>query len=364
MSRGAIATIWVDALKHNYSRIQQLIDDRSILAMVKSNGYGHGLTRVARALSRADAFGVAAVDEAIILREAGIGQPIVVMAGFYDNEEIALFSHYQLSAVVHHPEQLTALEKQKLSTPLNIWLKIDTGMHRLGFPPDQVSTAYRRLQACTAVAKPIGLMTHLADADNVGREFTQMQIERFNQVCKNLIGVKSIVNSAGILSHREALAHWVRPGIMLYGVSPLPGRTGKEEGLLPVMTLTAKVIAIKNLRQGDKIGYGCQWSCPEDMPVGIVGIGYGDGYPRHAVNGTPTLVNKKRCLLVGRVSMDMIAIDLRPCPHASVGDRVVLWGEDLPVETIAACAGTIPYELLCRVTPRVEFVDAHHDEKK
>lgn len=362
--RGAIASINLNALKHNLTRLQNLIDGRAIIAMVKSNAYGHGLLRVAKTLNTVDAFGVACVDEALSLREEGITQPIFVMAGFYDVSELSYFSEHDLTAVIHHPEQLSMLEKQTLLQPLNIWLKIDTGMHRLGFSGEQLQSVYQRLQTYPAIKKPIGLMTHLADADNFEREFTTMQIEYFNRLTQTLTGPKSIVNSAGILSHPEALADWVRPGIMLYGVSPLSNRIGKEEGLQPVMTLSAKLIAIKHLKKGDKIGYGCTWSCLEDMPVGIVGIGYGDGYPRHAKSGTPTLLHGKECPLVGRVSMDMIAIDLRQCPAAKIGDRVVLWGDDLPIEKIAEYADTIPYELLCNVTQRVEFIEYENNNRK
>lgn len=363
MSRGAIACINLSALKHNYSRLQRLADGRSILAMIKSNGYGHGLLRVANALNSADAFGVASIDEAIALRKGSIQKTIVVMAGFYDENELPQFVEYNLVAVLHRPDQIAALERNHLAKPLTVWMKIDTGMHRLGFPLDQVHSMFERIHQCDSIKKPIGLMTHLADADNQNRQFTEKQIACFKEITANLSGLKSIVNSAGLLSYNhEALADWVRPGIMLYGVSPIPNHTGEEEGLKPVMTLTAKLMAVKHCRNGDVIGYGCAWRCPEDMPIGIVGIGYGDGYPRHAKNGTPTLVNGEVCQLVGRVSMDMIAIDLRAQPNAAVGDCVILWGNGLPVEKIAMCADTIGYELLCNVTQRVKFVENGIDE--
>ncbi|WP_423064011.1 alanine racemase [Candidiatus Paracoxiella cheracis] len=363
MSRGAIAYIDLNALKHNYSRLQQLAAGRSILAMIKSNGYGHGLLRVAKTLNTADAFGVASLDEAIALRKGGIKQPIMVMAGFYDKDEIPQFVDYDLQVVLHRPDQITALEKNTLPTPLTVWMKIDTGMHRLGFPLNQVHSVFERLQRCESIKKPIGLMTHLADADNPDRQFTELQLAKFKEITNGLSGPKSIVNSAGLLSYNnEALADWVRPGIMLYGVSPISTHTGEEEGLKPVMTLTAKIMAVKQCRKGDKVGYGCTWTCPEDMPIGIVGIGYGDGYPRHAKNGTPTIVNGKTCPLIGRVSMDMIAIDLRSEANAAVGDRVTLWGEGLPVEKVAACANTIGYELLCNITQRVKFIPNDIDQ--
>ena len=357
MSRGAIAYVDLCALKNNFSRIKTVASGCSILAMIKSNAYGHGLSRVATALSEADAFGVASLEEAVILRTAGIQQSIMVMAGFYSEEELPQFVHYDLTAIVHRSDQVSILEKKTIKKPLSVWLKIDTGMHRLGFSIKEALAMYARLQACTFVRQPMVILTHLADADNPKRQFTETQIANFNHITAHLSNPKSIVNSAGLLSYRDALADWVRPGIVLYGVSPFLDRVGEQEGLQPVMTLTAKIIAKKQVKKGDCVGYGCTWVCPEDMPMGIVGIGYGDGYPRHAKNGTPTLVNGKRCPLVGRVSMDMIAIDLRECSMAAVGDRVVLWGKGLPVEKIAECADTIGYELLCHVTSRVEFIE-------
>ncbi len=359
MSRGAIASINLSALKHNYSKIQQLTKNRSIIAMIKSNGYGHGLLRIANHLSQAAALGVACLDEALALRAANIKNNIMCVEGFFDASEIAIMQQNQIIAVVHQAEQIAQLEKVKTPTPLSVWLKIDTGMHRLGFPVDEALSAYQRLQNLAEVKKPIGLMTHLADADNNDHAFTQEQIKKFNAVTANLHVPKSIVNSAGIMAYPEAHADWVRPGIMLYGVSPFSTSTGIEEDLQPVMTLNAKIISIQHCQRGDAVGYGCAWHCPEAMPVGIVGIGYGDGYPRHAPNGTPTLINGKICPLIGRVSMDMVAVDLRPAVNAKIGDRVTLWGEGLPVEKIAACAGTIGYELLCGVTSRVKFIEVN-----
>lgn len=359
MSRGAIVSINLSALKHNYTKIQQLTHHRSIIAMIKSNGYGHGLLRMANQLSQASALGVACLDEALVLREAGIKNNIICMEGFFDASEIPIMQQHQLIAVIHQSEQIAQLEKANIVEPLSVWLKIDTGMHRLGFPVDNALSAYEQLKNLAQVKTPIGLMTHLADADNTDRAFTETQIKKFNEITAKLSGPKSIVNSAGIMAYPKAHADWVRPGIMLYGVSPFSQRTGVEEGLQPVMTLRAKIISIQHCQQGDAVGYGCTWHCPEAMPVGIVGIGYGDGYPRHAPNGTPTLIHGKICPLIGRVSMDMIAVDLRPLQQVAIDDPVVLWGEGLPVEKIAAQAGTIGYELLCGVTQRVKFIEVN-----
>ena len=357
MSNRARASIDLTALRYNYDVVRRLVgNDRKIIAMIKADAYGHGLTKAALALSNADLLGVANLDEAVMLRDANIHTPIVVMTGFLSEADLPLFLQHELSPVMHHESQLTILENAKLSKPLEVWLKIDTGMHRLGFSVDRAMGVLERIRRCDVIRQPVNIMTHLADADNANQQMTKMQLSVFSDVTQDWAGIKSVSNSAGILAYQESLEDVVRPGIMLYGVSPFFDRTGLQEGLKPVMQLTSKVIAVKNLRQGDKIGYGCTWECPEDMPMGVVGIGYGDGYPRHAKNGTPVLVNGLVCSLVGRVSMDMITVDLRHQPNVTIGDEVVLWGHDLPIEKIAAFADTIPYELLCQLTQRVEFV--------
>lgn len=351
----ALATIDLNALKYNFSRVKEIAPQSSVLAMIKSDGYGHGLVRVAKVLK--NAFGVACIDEALILRENGIVTPIVVMRGFSNKAELNKFIQHNLVAVIHHPYQVNLLEKNKtsLSLSLQVWLKVDTGMHRLGFPLEEVSSAYDRLSTCLSVQKPIGLMSHLADADNKDRSFTEWQIKQFIEITKNRNVPKSIVNSAGLLTYPTAFFDWVRPGIILYGVSPFSYEVGIKRNLKSVMTLSAKIIAVKNCRPEGMVGYGCTWRSSKNTLIGIVGIGYGDGYPRHAPSGTPTLLNGKICPLIGRVSMDMITIDLRHEPNAKIGDEVILWGNGLPVEKIAEQAGTIGCELLCQITQRVQF---------
>lgn len=354
MSRGTVARIDLQALQHNFQQVRSRVDSNSkIIAMVKADAYGHGLLPVADALPEADAFGVAILKEALALRQAGITQSIVVMTGFSSVDELQQMVEHDLATVVHAPFQLDLLESVSLKAPLSVWFKIDTGMHRLGFSAAQVEDAYQRLLACKSVKKPLCVMTHLADADNKENDFTQEQIRVFSELTDALDGAKSISNSAAIFSQSNPSADWVRPGIMLYGASPFAGSVGEKENLRPVMTLQSKLIAVKHLKKGDRVGYGCTWTCPEDMPVGVVAIGYGDGYPRHAKSGTPVLVNGVECPLVGRVSMDMITVDLRAQVDAKVGDVVTLWGEGLPVERIAEGVGTISYELLCQVTSRV-----------
>ncbi len=360
MSRGTLATIKIDALKHNFSVVQTLFPQHPILAMVKANAYGHGEVEVARALKQADALGVATLQGALSLRAAGIDQDIVLLAGFQDVSELSLAIQHQLSSVVHSFWQLELLEQHAPAAAIKVWLKIDTGMHRLGFFPEEFPEAFKRLQACALVQKPIGLMTHLATADWLNSSFAVQQVQIFHELAAGHEGPKSVANSAFILEDSELIypGEWLRPGIMLYGVSPFPGRHGAEYGLRPVMTLQARIMAIKPLRKGDRVGYGGTWQCPEDMLLGVVGIGYGDGYPRSIKNGTPVLVNGVRCAVVGRVSMDMITIDLRPYPKAHVGETVVLWGENLPIEEIAANADGFSYEMLSGITARVERVFA------
>lgn len=370
MSRAAEAVIDLTALTANLAQVRRHVPDSHIAAVIKANGYGHGMLRVARALTQVDAFAVASIDEALDLRMAGIDQPIVLLEGFFTIDELALIQRQRLTIVLHHEEQLNILEslagdgQLDAEIPLSVWLKLDTGMHRLGFPPARTAAIVERLRQCKLVDRSLVLMTHLANADDRRDPLTEQQIDNFRTAIAMLddsAGVDfSIANSAGLLGWPQSTgvangAGWVRPGIMLYGASPFVDSTAAAEGLRPVMTLKSRLIAIQQRRAGDAIGYGGQWRCPEDMRVGVVAIGYGDGYPRAAGNGTPVLLRGRRAPLVGRVSMDMLTIDLRSHADAGIGDEVILWGNGLPVEEIAACAGTIAYDLLCGVTHRVRF---------
>lgn len=353
MSRPTKITIDLAALRHNFQHVRKLAPKSAVIAMVKSNAYGHGLERIAQALPDVDAFGVACLEEGTRLRKAGINNPIVLMEGLFRVDEIPKVVSGHFSLVVHHLAQIDMLEKSPPTAPISVWLKIDTGMHRLGFEPNDVSAAYQRLMNCSSIKKPIGLMTHFADSDSLERASTQHQIDIFSKVTQGLSGPRSLANSGGILAWPSAHSDWVRPGIMLYGASPFAHHQGSEDGLRPVMSLTSELIAIHNLKKGERVGYGGTWICPEDMRMGVVAIGYGDGYPRHAKNGTPLLVNGQRCELIGRVSMDMLTVDLRTQPQAKVGDPVILWGNDLPVEVVARYSNTSCYELLTRITQRV-----------
>ena len=362
MNSTAITTVDLSALKHNLHLISQMMPRQKIMAMVKSNAYGHGLIHAAKVLQNVDALGVATISEALQLREAGIDTDIVVMRGFVITDEIAVFlNDNRLIACIHDSKQLTLLEQNKISNDarLRIWLKVDTGMHRLGIPHDSFQAIYDRLNHLSFIAKPFVVCSHLADADNIEPTFTQQQITCFEQTTQHIMNEKSILNSAGILAYPEAHYDWIRPGLMLYGVSPFDHHGQHDvvmKKFIPAMTLESKLIAIKEVKAGEKIGYSCMFTAPHDMRIGIVGMGYGDSYPRHAKNGTPVLIHGQRCAIVGRVSMDMIAVDVSPLKNVVVDDTVTLWGRDLSVAEIARCVNTISHELLCHLTGRVQRV--------
>ena len=367
MTRAARAVINLSALQHNLQRAKAAAPRSQQFSIIKANGYGHGLVPVAQALKESDGFGVASVEEALELKAAEITQPILLLEGFFHTDELEQIQQYDFQIVIHHEQQLLALEalsaksllseKASHQKPITVWLKVDTGMHRLGFDPDVVPEIVQRLLACTVVNKSLRLMTHLANADDMRNASTQQQIELFKTILAdestNENFERSIANSAGILGWMGSYSDLARPGILLYGVSPFLKETGAVRGLLPVMTLRSELISIKQCQKGDAVGYGGEWVCPQDMSIGVVGIGYGDGYPRHAAEGTPVLVDGKRVPLVGRVSMDMICVDLREYPEAQVGSEVVLWGDGLPAEEVAESASTIAYDLFCGVTSRV-----------
>ncbi|HIF52197.1 MAG TPA: alanine racemase [Thiotrichaceae bacterium] len=357
MTRPSRVVIDKQALQHNLQRVRELAPKSKIMAIVKADAYGHGLIRVAQTLHDADAFGVACLEEAEQLRAASIKNPIVLLEGPHKANDLSRIVELQLDIVIHNESQLQILEQANLDEPLQVWLKIDTGMHRLGFPVDKVNEALERLSNCSNVKPAPKLMTHFAVANDKNNPLTQQQLELFNQLSKNSEAEKTISNSAAIINYPETHVDWIRPGLMLYGVSPMKEGRADEHGLKPVMTLESELISIQQLSKNDTVGYGATWKCPEDMPVGVIAAGYGDGFPRHAKSGTPILVNDVRCSLIGRASMDMLTVDLRNQPEARIGDRVVLWGESLPIEEIAQYAETIPYELMCGVHKRLEFFE-------
>lgn len=329
-----------------------------VMAVVKADGYGHGLERVARALEGADAFGVAALSDADRLRAAGLSQPIVLLSGFDEADDLPQLRRLGVETVVHHISQVEMLEQAAAGEPIRCWLKVDSGMHRLGFAPQDVREAHARLAAAPSVAEGIVLMNHFASSDEFDKPQTRQQLQAFAAATTDLPGSRSLANSAAVLGWPDAHADWIRPGGLLYGISAVEGRTGADFGLRPAMTLSTRLIAVNRVGKGERIGYAATWECPEDMLVGVAAIGYGDGYPRAAPSGTPVRVAGHDTQVIGRVSMDLMTIDLRGVPEAKVGDPVVLWGPELPVERIAEASGTIGYELTCSITRRVRFVEA------
>jgi alanine racemase len=353
MPSGPWALIDHAALRHNLKLARGYAPGSRVWAVIKANAYGHGMVQVAHTLAGADGFAVARVEEAVRLRGARVARPILVLEGAVFPEEVELADQHRVELCIHDEEQVALLEQANLNHPLRVWIKVDTGMHRLGVAPSRVAALIARLSRRPEIARLTGLMTHLANADDPSDPLTGRQCERLRALVGGSRQRLSIGNSAGILTCTASRTDWVRPGIMLYGASPVRGRPAAEIGLRPVMTLKSRLIAVRELSRGDAVGYGGTWVSPETMPVGVVGVGYGDGYPRHAPSGTPVLVRGHRVPLVGRVSMDMISVDLRGVPDARVGDPVTLWGEGLPVDEIAERAATISYELLCRITGRV-----------
>jgi alanine racemase len=348
------ATIDTGALRHNLQVIRRLAPKSRVMAVIKANAYGHGLVAVAKALEAADAFAVARIGEALVLREAGIKTPIVLLEGVFDSEQLAAAAAGDFELVVHTREQIELLLAAPPEAQFKVWLKLDSGMNRLGFKAEAFPAAYAALRGAPALKGPINLITHLACADMPELPATAEQLKVFGAATRSLAGERSVVSSAALLSFPDSQADWIRPGLLLYGVSPFKGSAGTDHGVRPVMTLRSQVIAIKDLVVGDRVGYGGNWTATRPTRLAIVSVGYGDGYPRGACSGTPVLVNGEHAVLVGRVSMDMIAIDTTDAQRGpKVGDPVVLWGEGLPIEEVATWAETIPYTLLCGISQRV-----------
>jgi len=348
------ATVDTGALKHNLQVVRHWAPRSRVMAVIKANAYGHGLVAVARALESADSFAVARVDEGLTLREAGIHRPTVLLEGVFDREQMDAAAAAGFELVVHTAEQIDLLRAAAAGVRFKVWLKLDSGMNRLGFKGAQFGAAAAALSALPAVQKPVNLFTHLASADAPELPATSEQLGRFEEATRMLPGERSIANSAGMMSFPEAQADWVRPGLLLYGVSPFTGSIGADYGLQPAMTLQSRVIALKDLEAGEHVGYGGDWTADRPTRLAVAAAGYGDGYPRKLASGSPVLVNGERAPLAGRVSMDMIGIDVSDLARPpQLGDPVILWGEGLPVEEIALWADTIPYELLCGISQRV-----------
>lgn len=356
--RATKAIINLNAIQHNLSVIRRFAPDCKIMAVIKANAYGHGIVPVAQSLKKADLIAVACMNEAVKLRAALISHSILLLEGFFDEDELQQVLELNLDTVIHQQKQVDELlalaENYSDKKKIKVWLKLDTGMNRLGFEQTEFLAAYQALSQCCLV-ESVNLMSHLACADDINNPMNQQQIQKFKKIGKNLPGESSMANSAGIIAWPESHFDWVRPGIALFGCSPMTGYNGAAHHLSAVMTLQSELIAIRRIKAGETVGYGACWQAEKTTRIGIVAIGYGDGYPRHAKTGTPVWINGKTYPLVGKVSMDMLAVDLANNEEFSVADKVILWGRELPVETIAQHANTISYTLLCGVTSRVNF---------
>jgi alanine racemase len=355
MPRPIRATISAGALEHNLLVAKAHAKDAKVWAVIKANAYGHGVERAARAFAAADGFAVLDFQEAVRLRAAGVTKPILMLEGFFSAADIPLLHEYGLTPVIHNPEQVELLKAAPHSGALEVYLKVNSGMNRLGFAADGVRPAYNAVRMHPHV-KNVTLMTHFADADGAGG--VKQQLAWFQELTKDYAAPRSLANSAALIRFPETRCDWVRPGIMLYGCSPFADRTAESLDLRPAMTLTSELIATQHLHTGERVGYGFSYEAVGEITVGVIACGYADGYPRHAPTGTPVLVNGQRTRLVGRVSMDMICVDISDIETAYIGTPVTLWGEGLPADEVAAAAGTVSYELLCALAARVPVVDA------
>ncbi len=343
--RRARLTLNPNALSHNLSRVREFAPDSQIMAVIKANAYGHGILAAAAQLQTADMFAVAMAEEAFFLRASGCTKPLLVLHGFFDSQQLKKFSELNISTVVHQQQQLEQLLKCQLSAPLDVWLKVDTGMHRLGVSVEEVETCFAQLNNALNVNK-IYIMSHYANADTKNNLLNNNQLDKIIKVNYNIRASCSMANSAAIMRLPKSHFDVVRPGIMLYGSSPFSDASAANLGLQAVMQFESELIAIKPIKRGDAIGYGSTYITDKDLTMGVVAVGYGDGYPRHAKNGTPVWLNGQCCNLLGRVSMDSICVDLTDVT-ASIGDRVVLWGTELSVDEVAVASDSLSYELLC-----------------
>lgn len=349
--RPIVAHISEAALAHNLAQVRRYAPQSKVIAVVKANAYGHGLLNAARGLKQTDAFAVLNISEAIALRDAGYQHPILLLEGVFSAEEMLLVDQYQLDTVVSHHVQLAWVLESRPNIPLRVFLKLDSGMHRLGFQPNDYSLALQQL-ASSANVREVILMTHFANADVV--DGTDAAMHLVGKVMPASFA-RSLANSAAIVQQPHTHADWVRPGIMLYGATPIAEKPANRLDLKPVMTLQSGLIAVQEIAAGESVGYGSLFTAEKPTRVGIVACGYADGYPRHAPTGTPIAVAGRLTRTLGRVSMDMLAADITDIPEAVIGSRVELWGAQVPVDAVAQAAGTIGYELLCAVTARVPF---------
>ena len=354
MSRPVLAQLNLQALKDNLQIVRRAAPGSRVWSVVKANAYGHGIDRIWSALSATDGFALLNLEEAILLRERGWKGPVLLLEGFFHADDLPLLDKYRLTTSVHSNWQIKALQQAKLHAPLDIYVKVNSGMNRLGFMPDRIHTVWQQLRALNNVSE-MTLMSHFADAENPQGIIEPMR--RIEQAAEGLDCRRSLANSAATLWHPEAHFDWVRPGIVLYGASPSgQWQDIANSGLKPVMTLSSEIIAVQNLKAGEAVGYGGLYRASGEQRIGIVACGYADGYPRVAPDGTPVLVDGVRTRTVGRVSMDMLAVDLTPCPQAGIGAPVELWGKEIKIDDVASVCGTVGYELMCALAPRVPVV--------
>ncbi|WP_339723313.1 alanine racemase [uncultured Paraglaciecola sp.] len=359
MYRPAKIIIDLAAIQANYRLAQSLAPDSKTIAVVKADAYGHGAVEVAKALqSQVEMFAVSCIDEALILRENGLRQAVLLLEGCFDKSELKIALDKQFEIVVHNNLQLQQLLDATLETPINVWLKIDTGMHRLGISPKEVASTYAKLQASTNVHNVV-LMTHFAHADDVGGAYSVNQISQFEACTQAIVSDTqqkvqlSTANSAALLAWQQTRMDWNRPGIMLYGLSPFAEPLEQAKALIPAMSFESQVIALRNISAGESVGYGCTWTAKRPSVIATIAIGYGDGYPRTAKLGTPVLINHQRVPLAARVSMDLISVDVTDLPKVNIGDTAQLWGKELSANEVASWADTIGYELVTRMPRRI-----------
>lgn len=361
MPRPLFATIHLDSMQHNLAQARSCAPQARIWAVVKADAYGHGLERAMRGFASADGLALVELESAIRLRELGWTKPILLLEGFFEAADVPMLAEHNIASAVHSIEQVKLLEYTQLYRPIDVYLKMNTGMNRLGFRPDDYAAAHKRLSAIRDV-RSITHMTHFANADELEhpRLTIAEQVRRFREGAGELAGERSLSNSGGVLHQAELAGQlsndWVRPGIMLYGGTP-GGRSAQDFGLRPTMTLRSEIIGIQHIGPGDTVGYGSRFEAEGPMTIGVVACGYADGYPRSAPHGTPVIVDGVRTTLVGRVSMDMMTVDLTPVANARIGSKVTLWGDGLPIDDVAQAAGTIGYELMCALAPRVRVTE-------
>lgn len=354
MSRPVQATVDLQALRQNLHVVRRAAPNSRVWSVVKANAYGHGIDRIWRALEGTDGFAMLNLEEAIGLRERGWKGPILMLEGFFHADELPLFDKYRLTTSVHSNWQVKALQDAQLHAPLDVYLKINSGMNRLGFAPERIPLIWRQLHELRNVGE-ITLMSHFANAEKP--DGITQAMKHIHHAGEGLDCPRSLANSAATLWHPQAHCDWVRPGIVLYGASPSgEWQDVADSGIKPVMSLTSQIIAVQTLQAGDVVGYGSRYQARQEQRIGIVACGYADGYPRLAPTGTPVLVDGIRSATVGAISMDMLTVDLTPCPQAGIGTPVELWGKEIKIDEVAAAAGTVGYELMCALAPRVPVV--------